>query len=135
MIENPNSWPTLAFKAPDATKRYVNSDCYFIGICPDYIEVQKFVNGARKAYYIGAESLKPSTEFDIPNKGQVFEYGKVHHVTAGTIETDEGVRIILNVDGKNIFDILDDAEDALRGPGYMGIYPGAGTFTFSHTEK
>ncbi len=133
-IEKPNGWPTLAFKAPDVTKRYLNSDCYFIGICPDYFELHRFNSGGR-SYFIGVESLNPSTGTDIPNYGQIFEFGKVHHITAGTIEEENGVRVILTVDGKNIYDYLDTKEGYLKGDGYFAVYAGTGIFTFSQTEK
>lgn len=129
-IDNPNSWPSLAFKAPDLTKRYVDGDCYFIGFNAEYIEVQRFNKGAR-TYFIGAEALNPILGTGVPNYGQVLEYGKKHHVVAGTIEEKDGVRIILTVDGKNIVDILDSGEGCLRGEAYFGVYAGSGTFTFS----
>lgn len=128
-IDNPNSWPSLAFKVPDLTKRYVDGDCYFIGFNADYIEVQRFNKGAR-TYFIGAEALGPIAGTGVPNYGQVLEYGKKHHVVAGTIEEKDGVRIILTVDGKNIIDYLDSGEGCLRGDAYFGVYTGAGTFTF-----
>lgn len=129
-LDDPHSWPSLGFKIPDANKEYSGSDCYFIGFKTDHIEVQRFKDGER-TMFLGASDFNPVGGPGVPNNGQVLEYGKTYHVTAGTIEEKDGVRIILTIDGKNIFDYLDNDKDALRGPGYMGVYVGGGTFTFS----
>ncbi len=134
-VENGGSWPTLALRIPDPTKRYVNGSCYFIGFNPTYVELQRFVNGSR-TYFFGADSLGPIEGPGIPNfDGQVMEYGKTYHVVAGTIKQADGIRIILTIDGKNLIDYVDKTEGYLAEEGYMGIYPGPGAFTFSQTEK
>ena len=134
-IEYPHSWPTLAFKIPDKDKQYSNSDCYMIGFKPDYIELQRFNNGNR-TMFMGEKKYNPTFGPGLPNNGAVFEYGKVYEITAGTIEEENGTRLILNVNGKNMIDYLDDdLENCLRGDGYVGIYVGNGTFTFGTSEQ
>ena len=129
-IDDPHSWPSLGFKIPDKDKEFSGSDLYFIGFKTDHIEVQRFKNGQR-TMFLGSSEFNPVGGPGVPNNGQILEYGKTYHVTAGTIEEKDGVRIILTVNGKNIVDYLDNDKDALRGPGYMGVYVGGGTFTFS----
>lgn len=129
-IDDPHSWPSLGLKIPDPEKEYSSSDCYFIGFKTDHIEVQRFKDGER-TMFLGSSEFNPIGGPGVPNNGQVLEYGKTYHVTVGTIEEDEGVRLILTIDGKNIFDYLDSDEDCLRGDGYLGVYVGGGTFTFT----
>ena len=125
----------MALKVPDKDKQYSNSDCYLIGFKPDFIELQRFKNGQR-TMFMGEDSYNPVFGPGFPNNGQVFEYYKTYEIVAGTIEEENGTRIILTVNGKNIIDYLDDdLENCLRGDGYMGLYVGSGTFTFGKTEK
>lgn len=134
-IDGPHSWPSLALKVPDKDKQYSNSDCYMIGFKPDFIELQRFKNGQR-TMFMGEDGFNPVFGPGFPNNGDVFEYYKTYEIVAGTIEEENGTRIILNVDGKNIIDYLDDdLENRLTGDGYMGLYVGTGTFTFGNSEK
>ncbi len=133
-IDGPHTWPTLALKIPDKDKNYSNSDCYMIGFKPDFIELQRFKNGER-TMFMGEDGYNPVFGPGYPNNGDVFEYYKTYEIVAGTIEEENGTRIILNVDGKNIIDYLDsDMENCLRGDGYMGLYVGTGTFTFGSVK-
>lgn len=129
-IDNPNSWPSLALCAPDKDLDYSKSDCYFIGFKADHIEVQKFKNGERTMFF-GESTFNPTGGSGIPNDGQILEYGKTYHVTVGTIEEEEGVRLILTINGSNIIDYLDADENCLRADGHLGVYVGGGTFTFN----
>ena len=129
-INNPHSWPSLAFKVPDLNQEYSTSDCYFFGFKADHIEVQRFKKGQR-TMFLGDSSFSPIGGPGVPNNGQILEYGKTYHITAGTIEEEDGVRLILTVDGKNIVDYKDTDENALRGDGYLSVYVGSGNFTFT----
>ncbi len=129
-INNPNTWPSIAFKVPDLEQSFSTSDCYFFGFKADHIEVQRFKAGVR-TMFLGSAEFKPIGGPGVPNNGQVLEYGKTYHVTAGTIEEEDGVRLILTINGKNIVDYKDTDENALRGDGYMSIYVGPGDFTFT----
>ncbi len=129
-INNPHSWPSLAFKVPDLNQEYSTSDCYFFGFKTDHIEVQRFKAGQR-TMFLGDASFNPVGGPGVPNNGQILEYGKTYHVTAGTIEEEDGVRLILTIDGKNIVDYKDTDENALRGDGYLSVYVGSGDFTFT----
>ncbi len=129
-INQPHSWPSLAFKVPDLNQEYTTSDCYFFGFKADHIEVQRFKAGQR-TMFLGDSSFNPIGGPGVPNNGQVLEYGETYHVTAGTIEEEDGVRLILTINGRNIVDYKDTDENALRGDGYLSIYVGTGDFTFT----
>ena len=72
----------------------------------------------------------------IPNNG-IIEYGKSHDVTFGKIDVENGTRLILNVDGKNIFDFVDAFDGHISGDGKFGVYARAGNFIFTpfHDNK
>ena len=130
VIDNPNSWPSLTLRGSDPTHTYNTGNCYFIGFNKGYVELQRF-NKGKRTYFMGVDALEPIDGPGVPNNGQVLEYGKKYSVTVGSITEDNGVRIILTIDGKNIINYLDTAEGYLKDEGYFGVYVGNGTFTFS----
>ncbi len=134
-LEETNEWPSLIFSQQDLGKRYTQSDCYLISFLDDMVQLQKFVDGARNAIYAQNE-FAPKAGGAISNiDGKVVSRGKEHEVTAGTIIEENGVRIVLIVDGKTIFDYLDEEENAIVESGYFGIYAGeGGRITFSPAE-
>ena len=134
-LEDTNSWPSLIFRQQELDKRYTQSDCYMISFLDNMIQLQKFVNGARHAIYSQNE-FAPKAGGAISNEdGKVVSVGKEHKVTAGTVVEENGVRIVLIVDGKTVFDYLDEEDNAIRDAGYFGIYAGEnGNFTFSPVE-
>lgn len=131
-LEETNEWPSLIFRQQELGKRYTQSDCYLISFLDNMVQLQKFVNGKRNAIYAQNE-FAPKAGGAISNiDGKVVSVGKEHEVTAGTIVEENGVRIVLIVDGKTIFDYLDDEKNAIAESGYFGIYAGeGGKITFS----
>lgn len=83
----------------------IDGTCYLIGFKKDILELQRFNNGVRTAIFADA-SLNPAGGPGYPNKGTVFEYGKKYHITVGRIMEKDGVRVILNIDGKIFLIIL-----------------------------
>ena len=134
-LEDTNSWPSLIFRQQELDKRYTQTDCYLISFLDNMIQLQKFINGARRAIYSQNE-FAPKAGGAISNEdGKVVSVGKEHKVTAGTVVEENGVRIVLIVDGKTVFDYLDEEDNAIRDAGYFGIYAGEnGNFTFSPVE-
>ena len=60
----------------------------------------------------------------VPNKGddKIFEYNKRYSIVVGALDTEKGTRIILNINGKNIIDYIDDTDKKLPAEGNFGIY-------------
>ncbi len=130
-INNPNTWPSLALRASDSAGDYTNSKTYLLGIKADQFELQRFDSGTRTMLF-GDASFTPVFGPGAPNDVDgkpLFEYGKRHSVTVGSISEENGVRIVLIVDGKPVFDYLDDAEGYIANDGYFGVYAFQGDFT------
>ncbi len=130
-INNPNDWPSLALRASDSSGDYTNSKTYLIGFKKDYFEVQRFDSGARTMLF-GESSFSPIYGAGAPNElngEQMFAYGKRYSITVGAIDEAEGVRIVLIVNGKPVYDFVDKAEGHISGSGYFGVYAFNGDFT------
>lgn len=135
-MNDTNSWPSIALAQTDNYSRYNNATCYLISFCKDVIQLQKFIGGARNVIY-AEDSLSPKEGGAIYNQdGSVVSEGKTYSVTVGTIKEDEGVRIVLIIDGKTIIDYLDKEKTAISDDGYFGVYTGAdGRILFEPAES
>ncbi len=128
-----DGWPTIVFGQKEPTANPIGNaqHSYIICVKPTEIELQKFVNGARTMFYgvyggnQGIYGIKPNT---------YIQYGKSYNIQIGAITQDDGnVRLIMNVDGYNVFDCLDTSDTKITGPVYFGcINQGTGgIWTFS----
>ena len=79
---------------------------YLIVITGDQIELQRF--GYRHAFL----GVSPTP----------FKSGERVNIRYGAINQEDGVRLFLAVNGKTIFDIVDEADSAIRDGGYFGVY-------------
>jgi len=123
-IDAGNSWPGFSICDSDPMSDYTKNDCYMISFKSEFVEVQKFNEGKRTVIFgdkIG--SARPIGGPGIPNvDGAVLEYGKRYSVVVGALETEEGTRIILNLNGKNIMDFTDGNSDRLAAHGHFATY-------------
>lgn len=130
MTINPNghSWPSFAIRNARPMEDYNSSDTYLMGFKSDIIEVQRFNNGVRTMIFGGSE-FSPVGGPGYPNKLEngdtMVEYGKRYSVTVGALDVENGVRLVLIVNGKPIFDFVDNAEGYIKGEGLFGLYPSA----------
>lgn len=131
-INNPNSWPSITFCAQDSMGSYKTDSTYMIGFKADHIELQRFNKGERTMIFGNDPAYTPVGGPGIPNPEDdpVYEYGKTCSVIVGALDTEEGTRVVLTINGENMFDFLDTDENALPASGYFGIY-NPGDFTFS----
>ena len=111
---------------------YKTDSTYMIGFKADHIELQRFNKGERTMIFGNDPAFTPVGGPGIPNPEDdpVYEYGKTCSVIVGALDTEEGTRVVLTINGENMFDFLDTDENALPASGYFGIY-NPGDFTFS----
>ena len=130
-IRNPNGWPTLTLRSSERMGSYADSDCYMIGFKKDIIELQRFNKGERTMIF-GEDEFLPIGGPGIPNSPEMplYEYGKKMSVITGVIDTAQGPRIVLTINGRNIFDYVDTDPKAVKKDGYFGVY-NSGDFVFS----
>ena len=99
-----------------------------ITVKTDSIELQRFNNGKRTVVYGNVNGF--GKEGFMPNR--YWKYNKTYNVHLGAINTnDNGVRIIMAVNGKKIFDWTDYDDEALLAPGYFSVINRDGTTTLS----
>ena len=82
------------------------------------LEFHRFNNGVRTQFYgevAGVEQLcGPKLSSD------AFVFGRENDVEITCKNTDDGVRIIFKVNGKEVFNVLDNYPGAITTPGYFG---------------
>ncbi len=128
MTINPNghTWPSFAIRNARPMEDYSSSDTYMMGFKKDIIEVQRFNNGKRTMIFGDAE-FSPVGGPGYPNKLEngdtMVEYGKRYSITVGALDEENGVRLVLIVNDKPIFDFVDTAEGYIKGDGLFGLYP------------
>lgn len=136
MIQPGNSWPGFVICDSDQMGDYTANDCYMIAFKNTFIEVQRFNQGKRTVVF-GDEvgGARPIGGPGVPNVdgAKVLEYGKRYSVVTGALDTEEGTRIILNINGKNIIDFTDKNSDRIPAFGYYATYnplatPGGTTY-------
>lgn len=131
-INDPGTWPSLALRCSERMGTYADSDCYLIGFKDSFVEFQRF-NGGVRTMIFGEDMYNPVGGAGIPNlpESPLYEYGKRFSVITGVIDTNEGPRIVLFINGKCVFDYVDKNTKALRNDGLFGIYESTGNFVFS----
>ena len=141
MICNPgNSWPSLTLCDNDQMGTYKSNDCYMIGIKSDIIELQRF-NGGERTMIFGDMTYHPIGGPGLPNPegNKVIEYGKRYSIVVGAIKEGNATRIVLNVNGKNVFDFYDTNDNRLdpTAKSFFAIYNpasnGSGFVFFPYT--
>jgi len=124
IIKEQNGWPSLMFGLTDRMGTYGSADCYLIGFKPTYIEFQRF-NKGKRTYFFGDEtSLGPVAGPGIPNTADdpVFKFNERMSVITGALDTGNGTRVVLIINGKPVFDYLDNLDGYIPQGGYFGIY-------------
>ena len=118
LIEPGHGWPAIAFCDNDSRYNFSKSSLYMIGFREEHIEFQRFNYGARTMIF--GNTNNPVGALGVPNDG-IYEYGKRMSIVTGAQKTPQGTRIVLNINGKNVFDYLDTDSKALTS-GYLEIY-------------
>lgn len=131
-IDPGHRWPAIVFCNSQTSGDYNTVDNYMIGFKENFIEVQRWNNGVR-TYIFGESNLNPIAGPGVPNTGddKFYEYNKRYSVIVGALDTPEGTRIILTINGDNIIDYTDNTEKRLPASGYFASYnpaPGGTTY-------
>ena len=117
--------------AKDRMDTYNDGDVYLIGFKENIIELQRFNKGVRTMVFGDAEFM-PIGGPGVPNSGGVYyKPGETYSVIAGLLEDENGTRIVLTINGVNVFDYTDTSADRVSANGYFGIYESSGSFEFS----
>ncbi len=115
-----NDWPCLVVRSQEYDMSFdsvLNSSYVFV-FGKDYIEFHRFNNGVRTQFYGPVAGV--TTIFGEALKTDAFKFGEKNKVKLTTRNEGDGVRIILNINGKDIINVLDNYEGAIKDPGYIG---------------
>lgn len=115
---NASSWPIINIRNK-GTESY--SSGYVFVMKQNAIELQKYEDGKTTMLLFGDRN-DPGTGGPAP-ANDYFVYGQPNLVQVGSWNTEEGVRLILTVNGHSVIDYEDKA-DPIRQAGYFGIYTG-----------
>lgn len=123
------SWPSISFRQ-QANLNYgdAGNSLYMLTFSPKTIDLQRFNKGVRTGIlYSGAADFVTGG----PALPTMVEYDKTYKIQAGAINEENGVRIIVNVDGVNVINFLDSVDGYIKEPGYFGVYCTKGTMDFT----
>lgn len=126
-INGAGSWYALMFGNPDPEKSYSNGTTYLVTISQAALELQRFNEGARTVIYGNISGYTSLGGDAVANT--MLPYGQEKRVQLGSFEEAGGVRLILKVDGVEVFNYLDTAANAIKGPGYFGLVARTGSLT------
>jgi uncharacterized protein YjdB len=128
-INGTGGWPSLALRNQRWDRAFTSADnsLYLICFKPDVIELHRFNNGERTVIYGNVPGYTSIGGNAAPN--QNLPFNEVRRVQAGAVNEAGGVRLIVNIDGVNIFYFLDTAAERLESPGYFGLYARSGSMT------
>lgn len=119
--KNPE-WPCIVLRNQSSTADALGNatSCYIVVVKPAGIELQRFNNGKRTVFYGNVSGFTSIYGDAIPNTA--FDYAKDNNIRIGAFNTQDGVRLLMYVNGKLVFDCLDNAEGKITAPGYFGTY-------------
>ncbi|MBD2844085.1 Ig-like domain-containing protein [Paenibacillus sp. IB182496] len=133
-IDASGGWPSLVLRSrqPDESFSTATNDLYLICLKADVIELHRFNGGERTVIYGNLAGYTSQGGPAIPN--DVLPFGERHRVQVGAVNESGGVRLILNIDGENVFYSLDEEAERIDDPGYFGLYARSGTMTLYEPE-
>ena len=115
-----NDWPCLVVRSQEYDMQFdsaLNSSYVFV-FGNGNIEFHRFNNGVRTQFYGPVAGV--TTIYGEALATDAFKFGEKNKVKLATRNEDGGVRIILNINGEEVINILDNYEGAITDPGYIG---------------
>lgn len=136
-VTGPDSgWPTIVFgqkSGPSVNPVGGSADSYLVCIKPHEIELQRFNKGISRTMLYGVYGTEGKFG-RMPNT--YIPYGKEVNVQIGALTNPGGgTRLIMNVNGYNVFDVIDDFNNNFQGPYYFGCINQGGSFTFNRAAE
>lgn len=112
------TWPSITLRNQVLADGFSDFNSFYIFcFAKTGIELQRFNGQERTSIFC---DLLPNSRIGKTHPF-IFEAGKKYHVQIGTFNEENGVRIILNIDGENVINYLDETEGRISEPGYLGL--------------
>ena len=131
------TWPSIVLRAQD-TKEQISSGTsgYIFCVTNTGLELHRFNGKVRTCIYGDNLDWAPNGgtggHLITPNP---LQRGEEHEVMVGAENVDDGVRIVLVVDGVLIIDFVDKGEGVITEPGYFGLVGKGETFVLTKVSE
>lgn len=119
-------WPSFVFRSQDPEKSFddAGNDAYILVFNPGAIELHRFNKGVRTQFYGPVKNVK--TIYGGSIMTDIFKFNQKNKMKLTTRNESGGVRIILEINGEEVINILDNHEGAITNAGYIAtISPSA----------
>ncbi len=112
-------WPSFVFRSQDPEKSFddAGNNAYIIVFNPGSIELHRFNKGVRTQFYGPVKNVK--TIYGGSLVTDVFKFNQKNKMKLTTRNEADGVRIILEINGEKLIDILDNYDGAITNAGYI----------------
>lgn len=128
-VNHNGGWPSIALNCSDS-KSHLNDE-YILTFYQGALEWQRYNGGKRSVLWGQGNMFDGTVEIYGGRPGIKFEYGKEYDVGIGAFDVEQGVRIVIYLDGLKVFDQIDYINNekfgvvnapVLYGGGYFGIH-------------
>jgi len=115
-----NDWPSFVFRAQDSEKSFMeeNNASYVMVLTPGNVELHRFNDGIRTQFYGPVADCV--TIFGGSVQSDAFKFGEYNDIKITTENTDEGVHIVIEINGQTVIDMVDSYDGAIYQAGYIG---------------
>lgn len=118
-IEADGGWPTILLRAQSMNVNPLSGNtAYFVGLKEDCVELQMFKNSQRYLYYGTLDGYDAVAGEAIKNT--FYRYNERNNIKVGALNEENGVRIIVIINGMQVMNYLDTTENAITQRGYFG---------------
>ncbi len=119
-VTDKGNWPSIVLRTPsnDAAVGHGGTG-YIVVMGQQGIELHRF-NGKTRTQFYGP-LVKPAPILGPSITPNPLNDGNLHEIQVGARNEDDGVRLVLYIDGNEIFNVLDTGETAIREAGYFGL--------------
>ena len=121
-------WPSFTIANTEPAVGFNETNTFYIFcLAKTGIELQRFNGNTRTSIFC---NLLPATRIGATHP-MILEAGRKYHFQVGTFEEENGTRIVLNIDGKNIMNYVDETEGRAPAVGYFGMMINNTTFNIT----
>ena len=121
------TWPSIVLRAQSTeTGVALGASGYIICMGDKGLQVQRFNGNTRTVFYGTVSGFTPMYGPDIyPHALSDRAY---HEIQIGALNEEDGVRLVMYIDGEEVYNCLDTGEDAIKEAGYFGMIGYKDTF-------
>lgn len=132
--ERSADWPSITFRNKYVHTEYTSpsSTCYIVVFNPGLIEFHRYNNGQRTQLYGSLANF--DQKFGPIIESDAFKYLEDNDIELTTKNEAGGVRIILKINGTEVINVLDDDPNAIKDPGYLGIFEPGAAITYKKAQ-